>query len=302
MSVVLLTGGRSFTARYLVPLLEEAGFRVARTGLPDKVSDDCIECDLTDSAAVGSLVDRVEPDYVVHLAGLSFVGHDDALDFYRNNTLATENLLEALNSSERMPKRVILAGSANIYGAAGQASTGEDVCPLPVNHYACSKLAAEHVARRYFDRFSVIVTRPFNYTGIGQSEAFVIPKLVRHFAERCPTVRLGNLDVARDFSDVRDVARIYSRLLICESDSTVVNICSGRAVGLREVIAVLSELSGHEIEVDRDQRFVRRDEIPHLSGDPSRLHELVGPMPRTTLRDTLAWMLADCACDQAAAT
>jgi len=291
MSVVLVTGGHGFTAQYLAPMLADAGYRVVRSGLSASAEPEYVQCDLTDPARVRRMIDTVAPDFVVHLAGLSFVGHSEPLDFYRVNTLGTEYLLEAIRGFGRSVRKVVVAGSANIYGAAGRSLTAEDVCPLPVNHYARSKLAQEHVARAYFDAIPLLVTRPFNYTGHGQSEDFVIPKLVRHFANRRATVKLGNIDVEREYSDVRDVARIYCRLLESDAEADIVQICSGRAVGLREIIGMLVELTGHEIEVVSDERLARRNEIPVLCGNPARLHDVIGPMERTPLRDTLAWML-----------
>lgn len=137
------------------------------------------------------------------------MGHADARAFYDVNLFGTLNLLEALTALPELPRKVLIASSANIYGTPGIEVIDESVCAAPVNHYACSKLAMEHMVRTWFDRFPIVMTRPFNYTGVGQDEKFLIPKIVSHFKRRAPKIELGNLDVSRDFSDVRDVAAAY---------------------------------------------------------------------------------------------
>ena len=149
-------------------------------------------------------------------------------------------------------------------------------------------------ARLWQERLPIVLVRPFNYTGRGQSVDFLIPKLVAHFRRRAPRIRLGNLDVERDFSDVRAVANAYRRLLEAEAAvGQVVNLCSGRTERLRDLIAQLETLSGHRLAIDVDPALVRAHEVRRLGGDPARLRQLIGPWESPPLADTLAWMLAD---------
>src|SRR5699024_6327789 len=122
--------------------------------------------------------------------------------------------------------------------------------------YACSKLAMEHMVATWFDRLPLILARPFNYTGVGQAEHFLIPKIVSHFRRGEDRLELGNLDVSRDFSDVRDVVRAYLALLACDADSRIVNICSGRPTALRTIVRRMNALVGYEIEIDVNPAFV----------------------------------------------
>jgi len=235
-------------------------------------------------------VAQVKPDVVVHLAALAFVGHGDAEGFYRVNVFGTLNLLEALAALESPPAKVLIASSANVYGTPSVEVIDESICPAPVNHYACSKLAMEHMARTWFDRLPIIITRPFNYTGPGQDERFLIPKIIGHFARREPVIELGNLDVSRDFSDVADVVAAYIALLESEAAALTVNVCSGQATSLREVIAMMSEIAGYEIEVRVNPAFVRANEIPRLRGDDTALCHWIGQRTRTQIKDTLQHM------------
>lgn len=206
---VLITGLRGFTGHYLAAALRAYGARVVGLVQGSTQCPEEIACELTDAQAVHAAVAQVQPTHVVHLAALAFVGHADARAFYDVNLFGTLNLLEALAALSELPRKVLIASSANIYGTPGIEVIDESVCAAPVNHYACSKLAMEHMVRTWFDRFPIVMTRPFNYTGVGQDEKFLIPKIVSHFKRRAPKIELGNLDVSRDFSDVRDVAAAY---------------------------------------------------------------------------------------------
>jgi nucleoside-diphosphate-sugar epimerase len=224
------------------------------------------------------------------LAALSFVGHGDPEAFYRVNVLGTVNLLEALSAEVIPPEKILIASSANIYGSPDRDTIDETICPAPVNHYACSKLAMEHMVRTWFDRLPIIITRPFNYTGPGQDERFLVPKIVGHFKRHAPEIELGNLDVSRDFSDVTDVVSAYLALLESSAASVAVNTCSGVATSLREIINMMNDIAGYEIRIRVNPAFVRKNEIPSLRGDNSLLRRLIGPVQQTPLVETVRKM------------
>lgn len=247
--------------------------------------------DLTKPDSLAAAFAAIEPDAVVHLGAISFVGHGDPADFYRVNTVGTTNLLEAASAARRPPARLILASSANIYGNSLLSPLIETMHAAPVNHYACSKLAMEFLSRQWFDRLAIVVTRPFNYTGVGQSPSFLVPKIVDHFRRRAEVIELGNLDVARDFSDVRDVATAYASLLECPDRGEVVNICSGQSYSLQWIIDRCTEISGHRLEVVVNPAFVRADEIKTLTGSPTKFDSIVSGFARRDFGATLQWML-----------
>jgi len=282
---VLVTGCTGFTGRYVAEALAQAGYAVIGA---EQVGP---QFDLTQPASVRAVVNEARPDYVIHLAALSFVGLNDASGFYAVNAVGTTNLLEALAASKVNPRRVVIASSANVYGNATVEPIAETTPPAPVNHYAASKLAMEMMVRTYGDRLSIVMTRPFNYTGVGQSVNFLVPKLVAHFAQRRAFVELGNLDVVRDFSDVRAVAQAYLRLLAADVPEGVTNLCSGVGRSLRWVLEQLTELSGHSLEVRVNPEFVRASEVHRLVGSSSRMEGALGALPHRDFRETLAWML-----------
>lgn len=280
---ILVTGADGFTGRYFLTAAEAAGHEVV-----------ALRADLTDKAVLQCEVEAARPEAVVHLAAISFVGHADVLAFYDVNVIGTLNLLDALAGLPVTPRSVLLASSANVYGNAEHSPITEEQVPAPVNHYAMSKLAMEHMARIYLDRLPLFFVRPFNYTGPGQAESFVIPKLVAHFARKAQTVELGNLDVEREFNDVAFVCEAYLRLLDKAAPGDVFNICSGAPVTLRAVIGMLRELTAHDIEVKVNPQFVRNNEIKTLYGDPAKLINTIGDIAFPTLRETLDSMLKDC--------
>lgn len=284
---ILLTGADGFTGRPFANMARAAGHEV----LP-------LRADLTDRAAVLDEVQAASPDAVVHLAAISFVGRADDDAFYAVNVIGTMNLLAALAQLAKVPRHVLLASSANIYGNCDASPIHEAQPPAPVNHYAVSKLAMEYMARTYADRVPVVITRPFNYTGVGQSVNFVIPKLVDHFARRAPSIALGNLNVEREFNDVQMVCSAYLQLLRHGEPGETYNVCSGHPYTLQHVIDTLTRITGHPIQVNVNPAFVRANEVHRLCGSPDKLRTLMArhgvALVNPPLEDTLKRMLAAC--------
>jgi nucleoside-diphosphate-sugar epimerase len=249
--------------------------------------------DLLDRAAVRRAVEEARPDAVVHLAAIAFVAHGDAEEMYRTNVVGTRNLLEALAVQAQAPRAVLLASSANVYGNSDVELLDESVVASPANDYAVSKLAMEYMATLWMDRLPITLARPFNYTGVGQAENFLLPKIVSHFQRRADVIELGNIDVARDFQDVRFVADAYTRLLASDAAGITANLCSGTSVSLMEVIGMMQDIAGYQIEVRVNPAFVRGNEVARLTGDNRRLRSLIGPLDIIPLRTTLEWMYAN---------
>tara|TARA_R110000787_G_scaffold10961_2_gene36429 strand:+ start:563 stop:1471 length:909 start_codon:yes stop_codon:yes gene_type:complete len=291
-SRVLITGISGFTGVPLANRLIAAGWEVfGLTNSPAYNHMPSLCADLSETDRIADWTRSIRPTHVVHLAALSHVV-GPALPFYEVNVLGTESLLEAIRRAEVQPDKVLIASSANIYGQTPTCPISEDEPPQPANHYAASKAAMEWVARQWFDRLPIIVTRPFNYTGAGQSEAFLFAKLVGAFHRRDPVLTLGNVRVARDLSDVSFVTEAYQRLLLSDAASTVLNICSGRSVAISEALEILRDLTGHDPEITVDPALVRPNDIEVLTGDPARLQATIGPLesvpPEVVFRRMLA--------------
>jgi len=288
----LITGIKGFTGRYLAQELSRAGYQVfGTTHGTETQNQGHYAVDLCDKQALRVAIQEIQPDVVAHLAAISSVVHGDVDEIYRVNIVGTRNLLESLAALDKKPRAVLIASSANIYGNSVSEVLAENEPAMPANDYAVSKLAMEHVARLWMDKLPIIVTRPFNYTGVGQTENFLLPKIINHYRRQASEIELGNLDVARDFSDVRNVAVAYARLLEKAPAGETFNICSGTAYSLREVLQMASELAGYEIKVRVNPAFVRANDVHKLMGNGGRLQACIGDLPQIALRDTLAWML-----------
>lgn len=286
----LVTGLGGFTGHYMARELEAMGYQVVGLGQGLAEAEGHHVVDLRDAQRLQSAVAEIQPQLVVHLAAIAFVAHGDISDIYTSNIVGTRNLLAALAACDTPPDRVLLASSANVYGNAGEA-TLDETCPArPENDYAVSKYAMELMARQWRDVLPMVIARPFNYTGVGQSPSFLLPKLVDHFARGAPRVALGNIDVYREFNDVRMVAEAYGRLLRSGKPGEVYNVCSGHAYSIQDVLAMLAELAGYSIAVDVNPAFVRANEVKRLVGSHQKLSATIGELRTIPLADTLAWM------------
>lgn len=281
---ILLTGADGFTGRHLAEQAAAAGHEIVP-----------LRADLTDQDALRGEVLQAQPEAVVHLAAIAFVGHANARAFYDVNVIGTTNLLDALTQLPTAPHRVLLASSANVYGNSDQSPLTEAHPPAPANHYAMSKLAMEYMAKTYADRLDLVLIRPFNYTGRGQDVSFVIPKIAKHFVERAPVISLGNLEVEREFNDIDLMCQAYLCIMEHGAPGETYNVCSGQTYTLREVLATFEELTGHRMTVQVDPTFVRKNEVHRLCGSPAKLNELLGQygvsLPAPNLREILARML-----------
>ena len=280
--MILISGAHGFTGRHLITMARARGYAVH-----------ALRADLMRLDDLRNEVAQVNPDFVVHLAGVSFVGHAEIDAFYRINVLGSLHLLDALASLDTKPQSILMASSANVYGNCAESPITETQSPAPVNHYAASKLVMEHMARTRLDDLPVFFTRPFNYTGVGQSSDFLIPKLVQHFVARSTVVELGNMDVEREFNDVRFVCDAYLRLLQRATPGEAYNLCTGRTYSLRKVLTMLTDLTRHPVKALVNKAFVRPNEISHLCGDSAKLLNCIGSVNHFELTDTLNWMLQE---------
>lgn len=290
---VLVTGSEGFTGRYLVAELQTAGYEIIGLGSHASTTTGYVQADLTDASALKTAMAKAQPDVVIHLAALAFIGHGNPNDFYHVNLMGTRNLLEATAASGKTPESVVLASSANVYGNQAEGELNELTPPAPANDYAVSKLAMEHMAKTWLPKLPITLVRPFNYTGVGQTENFLLPKIVSHFKRKASVIELGNLDVWRDFSDVRAVVQAYRKLIERHPAGETFNVASGKTHSLREVLTLCRDITGHDIKVEVNPAFVRANEVKTLCGDASKLRKCIGEWDTPDLANTLHWMLQD---------
>lgn len=295
MKRALITGLQGFTGVYVADVLARQGWQVwglGQTPAADGVSHyRCV--DMLDRHALLEVINEIRPSAVVHLAGVAAPAHGDVDMLYRVNIVACRNLLDSLRSAGMPLQAVVLASSAYVYGNATEGMLSEASAPNPGNDYAVSKLAMEHMARLWMPHLPIVIVRPFNYTGVGQTQTFLLPKIVAHFKRAEPVIELGNVEISRDFSDVRSVADVYGRLLQVPPIGQSINICSGKAVSIAEIVAMAEKITGHRIKVEVNPEFVRANDVTALWGDPTRMRSLMGDWQPIALFDTLSWMLQE---------
>ncbi len=282
-----MTGAAGFAGPHLLGLLGDAA-----TPTREKL-------DLLDAAAVSSYVRELQPSAVFHLAAQASVGRswEDPGETLRGNLDMTLNLLEAVRR-EAASAPVLLVGSGEIYGAPERLPVEEDAPLRPQNPYAVSKAACDLLGGQYADAHGlrVVRTRTFNHAGPGQSEEYVVGTLTRQVAEAelsgAPeaVLQVGNLEAARDFTDVRDVVRAYVAAI--ELPSGAYNVCSGLSLSVASLVEELGSVASVSVRAEVDPERVRAHEVPEIRGSAARLEEATGWRPEIPLARTLADALA----------
>jgi GDP-4-dehydro-6-deoxy-D-mannose reductase len=297
--LALVTGASGFVGPYLIGHLLEQGYEVVGGvhGPEAGLSEECrkISLDVTDREGMRGAVAEAQPDEIYHLAGLTRPASGRLEEFYRVNFGGALNLLEAVRESAP-EAAVLLVGSAYAYGKVdGPISETQ---PLkPVNHYGVSKASADLLGYSYaLEGLRVVRVRPFNHSGPHQSPDFVLPNLVRQFAEieageHDPVIRLGNLDSIRDFSDVREIVCGYHLALQVGRARAAYNLGSGRGISVRELYKLVRQESEMEVKLLVDPSRVRATDIPYLVADVSKARRELGWRPEIPLRQTIRNML-----------
>jgi GDP-4-dehydro-6-deoxy-D-mannose reductase len=278
---VLVTGPSGFVGTHLRAELKDAF-------LP---YDD----DVLDLASLTTAVREAQPDAVVHLAALSSVAESwgDVTEVWRTNVLGTVNVVEALRA-EAPQARLLFVSSGEVYGRAPLVPTPEEAPVEPVSPYGASKAAAELACRQARD-LDVVVARSFPHVGPGQNERFSVAswaaQLARLRSEGGGTLLVGDLDVERDLTDVRDVCRAYRLLLDRALPAGTYNVASGHAVLLKRVLELLVEATGVPVTVERDPSRLRPAEVRVVAGDASKLRVATGWEPSIPLERTVVDVL-----------
>jgi GDP-4-dehydro-6-deoxy-D-mannose reductase len=278
-----VTGGSGFAGSHLLDLL------------PGATAPSREELDLLDGDAVSAAVRESAPDTVWHLAALASVGRswEAPAETIAENVAMTVNLLEAVRT-EAPEATVVLISSGEIYGPPDRLPVDEEAALRPQNPYAVSKAACDLLGGQYADAtgLRVVRLRPFNHTGPGQTDDYVVGTLTRQVAEAEAAgreealVRTGNPDSARDFSDVRDVARAY--VAAATLDSGVYNVASGKAVSVRELIELVRAAARIPVRHEVDPARVRAHDVPEVRGSAERLNAATGWTPEIPLEQTVA--------------
>jgi GDP-4-dehydro-6-deoxy-D-mannose reductase len=286
----MVTGASGFIGRYLVEALRAEQSDVLACGGPHDEGGDLFPIDLADAGSLQAALAVARPSVVFHLAAQTFVPHSlqSPLETFEVNALGTARLGEAVRAYDAdPPPRIVFASSAEVYGVRdpGEYPLHETLDLRPVNPYGASKAAAEAMllsfARTY--GLDVVIARAFNTIGPNQSERFVIASMAYQLARIAggaePQMYVGSLSSARDFLDVRDVVEAYLALARRGEGAQVYNVCTGRAVTIRDALRELITIAHVPVEVREDPQRLRAVENPLSVGSPERLREATGWEP-----------------------
>jgi len=303
---ILVTGAGGFVGPHLARVLAARGAAVHGCGLgeppPGTPLGSWRAADLADPDAAREAVRRAAPDGVVHLAGQSSAARsfEAPEETMRANVVGTWNLLDAVRQAA--PKaRVVVVGTSEAYGPCAPGTRlAEDAPFKPVSPYALSKATADQMAASFagVHGLDVVRARPFGHTGPGQTDRFVVPGWAKQIAaaeagRAEPVLRVGNLDVTRDLTDVRDIVLGYVALLTRGTRAAAYNLCRGEGTPLTEVLAKLVALAKVPIRHEVDPARFRPADVPYLVGDPSLAARDCGWSAKIPLDDTLRDVLDD---------
>lgn len=297
----MIFGGAGFAGKYLAEEFNSHGYKVLLSDIRKTSSvpnyADFYDRDLLDGEKIEKLISEVQPTHIINLAAVSSVGMSWKIPqkTVAVNVEGTINILEAARKCGKIP-RILLVGSSEEYGASDK-PISEDFPLNASNPYGISKVMQEQFSSIYRKNYGMKIyyVRPFNHTGAGQEESFVIPSWCKQAAEisqsgKSGIMSVGNLDVKRDFSDVRDVVKGYRMIIESDKCGTAFNIGSGKAVSLNELLEYIISLSEQKITVKIDSALFRPDDNPIICCDNSLIKNELGWMPKFDIFNTVREM------------
>lgn len=299
---VLVTGAGGFVGRHLSNELIKAGHEVFLTGLNSESITgigQVMALDITSREQCANAVQEIQPDAIVHLAGLAHTHQNDN----NHDLLYDVNVSGAANIAREMArhaakvrgtkKALLFVSSAFVYGGdqtCGILRCAEATSTSTRTNYGASKLAAEHAVRFFaHEHFDVYIARPFNHIGPGQDSSFVVPGFAQriHKAPSGGVIETGNLSAIRDFTDVRDIVRGYRRILEIRPKEKLFVFGSGQQIQIQDVLDMLMSISGKKITSKINSELLRPEEPASYIADPTLAMKALGWQPEIPMEKSL---------------
>ena len=292
---ILITGASGFIGKYVLKKIKDNDLdflAIDAQKVLDVSSENQRVISLLDKENLGEVIKSYKPNVIVHLAAIALVTHKNTGEIYNVNVQGTENLLESAQNYCDKNTRVILASTAGVYGNQNVDKYGENLTYNPANHYSYSKMITEYISKQYKEDLDIVTIRPFNIIGVGQSEKFLVPKLVEHFADKKEKLSVGNISSFRDYVDVEYCAEVIMELISRKKlDFDILNICSGIPTNGEMIIQLLQEITDFKPEIEISSDFVRKNEVWRMIGDTTRLWEFMNGKKSQSVKDILVKML-----------
>ncbi|NOR48476.1 MAG: NAD-dependent epimerase/dehydratase family protein [Methanosarcinaceae archaeon] len=304
----LITGANGFCGRHLADVL--VGGSNSVYGISRSIPDDLVaqhpavtyeQCNLIDHTSVYNMLKKIEPDYIFHLAAESSVASSwkSPVNIMNNNVLSQINIFEAVRELE-LSTRIIVACSSEEYGLINESDlpVNENCCFNPLSAYAVSKVSQDMLAYQYFKSYDmdIVRVRSFNLTGPGRPPTYALSSFAHQIAEiekriSKNVISVGNLDVKRDYTDVRDAVNGYNELALKAKPGTVYNLCSGKTYSLKDLLDILVSYSTKNINIEIDKMKFRPSDLPIMLGDNTRIKTEIGWTQKIDIYDTLKDLL-----------
>ncbi|MFZ3060716.1 MAG: GDP-mannose 4,6-dehydratase [Candidatus Methanoperedens sp.] len=304
MTIYLITGANGFVGRHLANVLASDDNVVY--GISRRIPEDLIEshlgvvyeqCNLIDHAAVFEMLKKIKPDCIFHFAAESSVAASwkSPINILNNNLISQVNIFEAVRELE-LSTKIVVACSSEEYGLIKESDlpVSENCCFNPLSTYAVSKVAQDMLAYQYYKSYNmdIIRVRSFNLTGLGQSTSYALSSFAKQIADiekglAKNTISVGNLNVRRDYTDVRDAVKAYYLLALKAKPGTVFNLCSGKAHSLKDLLDFLVSLSIVDIKIEVDKQKFRPSDLPIMLGDNTKIGTEIGWKPEIDIHETL---------------
>lgn len=292
----LITGASGFVGsamtKYLLDKnIEVLGVSRSKSYLNNIETKD-FRCDIMQVERLNKIVSDYRPDYIIHLASPAFIPNSISSPSVTYNTIffGTLNVFESIRNNA-INAKVLYVSSADVYGSNEGVLLETDQYN-PINPYSSAKACSEMLCRQYVNNYGmdIVIARPFNHTGPGQSSDFVCSNFAYQIAAMKNSGKLytGNIDVKRDFLDINDVVDAYHKLLLYGERGQIYNVCSGQAVSIREIIEILfkhAKILDYQIEIDSNK--VRKDDISLRIGSNAKICKKVGWAPAIKIEETL---------------
>lgn len=299
---VLITGGEGFVGNHMINyLLNETDYEIVSTYFMESTFKEennrveFVKLDIRKQEDVENLLKIQKPDYIYHLAGISFVPASFAnpLLTHETNFLGTYNLYESIRKLN-LDTSILFVSTSEVYGQVDDNVINEERVLKPQNPYSVSKASAELLSYQYYKNYGlkIKIARPFNHIGVGQSENFVIPNFAKQIADinknnKESTIEVGNLDAIRDFTDVKDIIRGYKCLVESDYNGETFNLCQGKGYSIKEILDILLSFSNKKIEVKFDEKRMRPSDNPNIVGNNKKIEKALHWKPIIDIRTTL---------------